>query len=48
VTDTLWPDFGPADVAAALGDFGSRRRTFGQVTDPSAAGEGAASHSRTG
>jgi undecaprenyl diphosphate synthase len=34
VTDTLWPDFGPNDVAAALGDFRSRRRTFGQVEDP--------------
>lgn len=34
VTDTLWPDFGPAEVSAALHDFGSRRRTFGQVGDP--------------
>jgi undecaprenyl diphosphate synthase len=34
VTDTLWPDFGTADVAAALRDFRSRRRTFGQVAEP--------------
>ena len=34
VSDTLWPDFGPADVDAALRDFQSRRRTFGQVGDP--------------
>jgi len=42
VTDTLWPDFGPSDLSVALGDFGSRRRTFGQVTDaPSAEETGA-------
>jgi undecaprenyl diphosphate synthase len=44
VTDTLWPDFGPAEVGAALSDFRSRRRTFGQVTDrpgPTAVASGA-------
>jgi len=34
VTETLWPDFGPSDLNAALGDFSSRRRTFGQVAEP--------------
>lgn len=28
-TDTLWPDFGPADLAAALADFAGRKRRFG-------------------
>jgi len=37
VTDTLWPDFGPAEVGAALRDFGSRRRTVGQVVEPGGA-----------
>jgi undecaprenyl diphosphate synthase len=41
VTETLWPDFGPADVAVALGDFGRRRRTFGQVPETPAAGAAA-------
>jgi undecaprenyl diphosphate synthase len=48
VTDTLWPDFGPADVAVALGDFRSRRRTFGQVADAPGAGDGTAVASRAG
>jgi undecaprenyl diphosphate synthase len=30
VTDVLWPDFGTADLAAALREFGRRHRTFGQ------------------
>ena len=34
VTDALWPDFGSAEVAAALSDFGSRQRRFGQVVEP--------------
>lgn len=33
VTDTLWPDFGPVEVAAALRDFRSRERRFGQVVE---------------
>lgn len=28
-TDTLWPDFRPADLAAALKDFAQRQRRFG-------------------
>ncbi len=27
--DTLWPDFGRAELAAALGEYASRRRRFG-------------------
>jgi undecaprenyl diphosphate synthase len=30
-TDTLWPDFGEADFLAALADFRTRRRRFGQA-----------------
>ncbi len=30
-TDTLWPDFDAACLAAALADFGSRQRRFGRV-----------------
>src|ERR1019366_237479 len=37
VTETLWPDFGPSDLSVALGDFSSRRRTFGQVAGPAGA-----------
>jgi undecaprenyl diphosphate synthase len=37
VTEALWPDFGPSDLSVALGDFSSRRRTFGQVADPAGA-----------
>jgi undecaprenyl diphosphate synthase len=29
VTDTLWPDFGEADIDRALNSFGSRKRRFG-------------------
>ena len=28
-TDTLWPDFGPADLDAAVAEFGARSRRFG-------------------
>ncbi len=28
-TDTLWPDFGPAELEAAVADFGRRQRRFG-------------------
>ncbi len=31
-TDTLWPDFDAACLAAALADFGGRERRFGRVT----------------
>jgi undecaprenyl diphosphate synthase len=27
---TLWPDFGPADLDAALAEFASRQRRFGR------------------
>ena len=27
--DTLWPDFGPADLDQAISAFGSRNRRFG-------------------
>jgi undecaprenyl diphosphate synthase len=30
-TDTLWPDFGRRDLAAALNDFARRKRRYGQV-----------------
>jgi undecaprenyl diphosphate synthase len=33
--DTLWPDFDPRDLAAAIADFGRRERRFGAL--PSAA-----------
>ena len=29
--DRMWPDFGPADLEAALGEFGRRERRFGGV-----------------
>jgi undecaprenyl diphosphate synthase len=29
--ERLWPDFGEADLAAAMHDFGSRERRFGRV-----------------
>ncbi len=31
-TDRLWPDFGPAELEAALGEFRRRDRRFGQVS----------------
>ena len=30
-TDVLWPDFGPAEVDAALAEFATRKRRFGGV-----------------
>src|SRR6266699_1815003 len=32
-TDKLWPDFGAADVQAALNEFARRERRFGGVSD---------------
>ncbi len=32
-TDTLWPDFSPAHLDAALADFAGRGRRFGKVED---------------
>jgi undecaprenyl diphosphate synthase len=29
-SDTLWPDFGPADLDAALAEFANRSRRFGR------------------
>jgi undecaprenyl diphosphate synthase len=28
-TDTLWPDFGPDELRAAIDEYASRRRRFG-------------------
>ncbi len=33
VTDTLWPDFGKADLEAALDDFAARERRFGLTSE---------------
>jgi undecaprenyl diphosphate synthase len=30
-TRTMWPDFGPADLASAVRDFGVRERRFGAI-----------------
>ena len=35
-TDRRWPDFGPADLAAAVKDFHSRERRFGTVPEAAA------------
>lgn len=35
--DTLWPDFGRADLAAALETFSQRERRFGALNSESAA-----------
>ncbi len=32
-TDRLWPEFGPADLDAAIADFGRRERRFGKTSD---------------
>ncbi|MCG5531078.1 isoprenyl transferase [Halorhodospira halochloris] len=32
-TDTLWPDFGPEDLARAVEDFADRERRFGDVRE---------------
>jgi undecaprenyl diphosphate synthase len=37
-TDVLWPDFGIAELEAALADFETRQRRFGMVRAPRAAG----------
>jgi undecaprenyl diphosphate synthase len=34
VTGTLWPDFGSADLHAAIRDFAGRTRRFGGLADP--------------
>ena len=34
VTETLWPDFGPADIAGALAAYARRDRRFGAVPEP--------------
>jgi undecaprenyl diphosphate synthase len=34
VTDTLWPDFGEAELRQALADFAERERKFGKVGSP--------------
>ena len=31
--DTLWPDFGAHDLAAAIADFAGRERRFGALRD---------------
>lgn len=38
-TQTLWPDFGAADLTAAIDDFGRRDRRFGAVTQSAGLGE---------
>ncbi len=30
-TDALWPDFGPDELTAAVGEYQSRDRRFGKV-----------------
>jgi undecaprenyl diphosphate synthase len=35
-TDTLWPDFGAADLAAAIREFHSRQRRFGGLPEAAA------------
>lgn len=35
-TPTLWPDFGPAELARACADFAARDRRFGGLTAPAA------------
>jgi len=37
-TDTLWPDFDAACLAAALEDFSGRQRRFGRVAAPAGGG----------
>jgi len=37
-TDTLWPDFDAASLAAAIADFGGRQRRYGRVTGQAEAG----------
>jgi undecaprenyl diphosphate synthase len=35
-TDTMWPDFGPADLARAIADFRTRQRRFGGLPEAAA------------
>jgi undecaprenyl diphosphate synthase len=35
-TDRMWPDFGPADLAAAVAEFHARERRFGTVPEAAA------------
>jgi undecaprenyl diphosphate synthase len=35
-TDTMWPDFGAADLSAALSDFHARERRFGGLPEQAA------------
>lgn len=45
-TPTLWPDFGPAELAQALADFAGRDRRFGAIgTDTSASRQSASRQS---
>ena len=37
--DTLWPDFGAADLGAAVDEFRSRERRFGGLVEPLVAAE---------
>jgi undecaprenyl diphosphate synthase len=39
-TDCMWPDFGPAELDAALAEFWHRERRFGAVPSPAAAAGG--------
>jgi undecaprenyl diphosphate synthase len=34
VTDMLWPDFGKAELHAAVRDYAGRRRRFGGLDEP--------------
>ena len=38
VTETLWPDFGKAELEAALDDFAARERRFGLTSEQLGAG----------
>jgi undecaprenyl diphosphate synthase len=38
-TPTMWPDFGPAELRAAIEDFTGRERRFGGVGDGAAPGQ---------
>ena len=40
VLDGLWPDFGTAELAGALREFGRRRRTFGRRDEGGDRGDG--------
>jgi len=35
-TDTMWPDFGPAELTRAAGDFRTRQRRFGALPEAAA------------